>query len=206
MPASPLNTDDFGGELFQLAMSEDARPLLEKVKTFIREEVTPMAIKFHELDSTMVDEWTYTDEQLALLEGVKDKAKANGLWNFFLPDSDVGGLSNLDYAYIATELGKERLASECLNCAAPDTGNMEVLERVGYPRAERAVAQATSQRRDPFCVLHDRTRRCILRRQERSLRGATRWRRVRDQRREVLRIGSRRSSLQDPDRYGSNQP
>ncbi len=70
----------------------------------------------------MVDEWTYTDEQLALLEGVKDKAKANGLWNFFLPDSDVGGLSNLDYAYIATELGKERLASECLNCAAPIQG------------------------------------------------------------------------------------
>ncbi len=51
-----------------------------------------------------------------------------------MPDADTGeGLSNLDYAYIAVELGKNRLASECLNCSAPDTGNMEVLERVGTP-------------------------------------------------------------------------
>jgi acyl-CoA dehydrogenase len=54
------------------------------------------------------------------------------LWNFFLPDAETGeGLKNLDYAYIAAELGKAPLASESLNCSAPDTGNMEVLERVG---------------------------------------------------------------------------
>ena len=58
----------------------------------------------------------------------------SGLWNFFLPDSETGeGLSNLDYAFIANELGKNGLASETLNCSAPDTGNMEVLERVGTP-------------------------------------------------------------------------
>lgn len=52
----------------------------------------------------------------------------------FLPDAETGeGLSNLDYAYLAVELGKNRLASETLNCSAPDTGNMEVLERVGTP-------------------------------------------------------------------------
>src|SRR5205085_12307399 len=62
------------------------------------------------------------------------KAKASGLWNFFLPGSEIGrGLTNLDYAYIAAELGKQPLASETLNCSAPDTGNMEVLERVGTP-------------------------------------------------------------------------
>lgn len=154
MPVSPLNTDDFDGELFQLAMSPAARPLLEKVKTFIEQEVTPMSIKFHDLEPTMVDEWTYTDEQLALLEGVKDKAKANGLWNFFLPDSEVGGLSNLDYAYIATELGKERLASECLNCAAPDTGNMEVLERVGTPEQKEQWLKPllNGEIRSAFCM------------------------------------------------------
>jgi acyl-CoA dehydrogenase len=65
---------------------------------------------------------------------VKDKAKEQGLWNFFLPDAETGeGLKNLDYAYIAMELGKNPLASESMNCAAPDTGNMEVLERVGTP-------------------------------------------------------------------------
>jgi acyl-CoA dehydrogenase len=69
-----------------------------------------------------------------LLEGAKSKAKGAGLWNFFLPDAESGeGLKNLDYAYLAAELGKSRLASETLNCSAPDTGNMEVLERVGTP-------------------------------------------------------------------------
>jgi len=70
--------------------------------------------------------------QLDVLEVAKNKAKAEGLWNFFLPDAETGvGLNNLDYAYIAAELGKAPMASEVMNCSAPDTGNMEVLERVG---------------------------------------------------------------------------
>ena len=77
---------------------------------------------------------------------MKNKAKEQGLWNFFLPDAETGeGLSNLDYAYIAIELGKNPLASESMNCAAPDTGNMEVLERVGHARAEEGVARAAAQ-------------------------------------------------------------
>jgi acyl-CoA dehydrogenase len=60
------------------------------------------------------------------------------LWNFFLPDAETGeGLKNLDYAYIAVELGKNSIASECFNCSAPDTGNMEVLERVGTPEQKK---------------------------------------------------------------------
>jgi acyl-CoA dehydrogenase len=138
MPANPLNTDDFGGELFNLGMSEGARPLLEAVKTFIATEVEPMSVEFFKLGEDREDRWGYAPGQLELLEGVKDKAKANGLWNFFLPDAETGqGLSNLDYAYIAVELGKNPLASECLNCAAPDTGNMEVLERVGTPEQKK---------------------------------------------------------------------
>jgi len=133
MPVQPLNTDDFDGELYNLAMSKGARPLLERVKTFIAEEVEPMSVEFYKLDANKTDRWSHAPGQLELLDGVKSKAKANGLWNFFLPDSDVGGLTNLDYAYIATELGKNPLASESLNCNAPDTGNMEVLERVGTP-------------------------------------------------------------------------
>ena len=136
MPVKPLNTDDFDGELYNLAMSAEARPLLERVKTFIAAEVEPMSVEFHKLDENKPSRWEYAPGQLELLDGVKDKAKANGLWNFFLPDSDVGGLTNLDYAYIATELGKNPLASETLNCSAPDTGNMEVLERVGTPEQQ----------------------------------------------------------------------
>ena len=109
--------------MYDLRMSEGVRPLYEAVKTFIREEVQPMSEEFFKLGEQRDDRWSYAPGQLELLEGVKDKAKANGLWNFFLPDAETGeGLSNLDYAYIAIELGKNPLASECMNCAAPDTG------------------------------------------------------------------------------------
>ncbi len=134
MPANPLNTDTFGGEAVNLAMSDGARPLFDAVKTFIADEVEPMSVQFHALDEAKDDPWSFAPGQLELLDGVKAKAREKGLWNFFLPNAETGeGLSNLDYAYIAAELGKDRLASESLNCAAPDTGNMEVLERVGTP-------------------------------------------------------------------------
>jgi acyl-CoA dehydrogenase len=138
MPANPLNTDDFGGELFNLGMSDGARPLFEKVKAFTAEEIEPMSEKYFALGEGRPDRWQFAPGQLELLNGVKDKAKASGLWNFFLPDAETGeGLSNLDYAYIAFELGKNPLAPECLNCSAPDTGNMEVLERVGTPEQKK---------------------------------------------------------------------
>ncbi|HET9609853.1 MAG TPA: acyl-CoA dehydrogenase family protein [Acidimicrobiales bacterium] len=134
MPANPLNVDDFGGELYNLGMSPEARPLLDQVTAFIAEEVDPITEEFYALGADREDRWSFAPGQLELLDGVKAKAKANGLWNFFLPDAESGqGLANLDYAYIAAELGKSPLASECLNCSAPDTGNMEVLERVGTP-------------------------------------------------------------------------
>src|SRR3546814_6221774 len=69
--------------------------------------------------------WAHAPGQLELLDSAKAKARQAGLWNFFLPDSEVGGLSNLDYAYIAVELGKYPLGSESLNCSAPDTGRSE---------------------------------------------------------------------------------
>ena len=119
---------------FDLRMSEGVRPLYEAVKAFIRDEVDPITEEFHRLGANRADRWSWAPGQLELLDTVKQKAKAQGLWNFFLPNAETGeGLSNLDYAYIAAELGKNRLASECLNCSAPDTGNMEVLERVGTP-------------------------------------------------------------------------
>jgi acyl-CoA dehydrogenase len=115
-----------------LRMSEGVRPLYDAVKAFIRDEVDPITEEFHRLGHGRADRWSWAPGQLELLEGAKQKARDLGLWNFFLADAETGhGLSNLDYAYIANELGKNRLASECLNCSAPDTGNMEVLEKVG---------------------------------------------------------------------------
>ena len=125
---------DLDSDLFELAMSDKAQPLMDAVKKHIAENVEPITEEFYALEEQKTDRWSWHPRQLELLEGAKNKAKESGLWNFFLPDSDTGeGLSNLDYAYIATELGKVPLASETLNCSAPDTGNMEVLERVGTP-------------------------------------------------------------------------
>jgi acyl-CoA dehydrogenase len=125
---------DAEAELNNLAMSESAKPLMEAVKRHIAENVEPITEEFFRLGENRTDRWSWAPGQLELLETAKDKAKASGLWNFFLPESEIGrGLTNLDYAYIAVELGKSPLASESLNCSAPDTGNMEVLERVGTP-------------------------------------------------------------------------
>jgi len=125
---------DIEAELNNLAMSEEARPLLEAVKKHIAENVEPITEEYYALGEGRADRWSFAPGQLELLEGAKNKAKASGLWNFFLPNAETGqGLKNLDYAYIAAELGKNPLASETLNCSAPDTGNMEVLERCGTP-------------------------------------------------------------------------
>jgi len=121
-------------DLFDLTMSEKVQPLLDALKKHIKENVEPISEEFEALGEGRADRWSWAPGQLELLEIAKQKAKDAGLWNFFLPDADTGeGLSNLDYAYIANELGKYPLASETLNCSAPDTGNMEVLERVGTP-------------------------------------------------------------------------
>ncbi len=123
---------------FDLRMSEEVRPLYEAVMQFIRDEVDPITEEFYRLGENRQDRWSHAPGQLELLEQAKTKARAQGLWNFFLPNAETGqGLSNLDYAYIANQLGKNRLASECLNCSAPDTGNMEVLERVGTPQQKQ---------------------------------------------------------------------
>ncbi len=121
-------------DLHDLRMSEGAMPLLEHVRRFVKDTVQPMSVEFYKLGEGRADRWSYAPGQLELLEAAKDQAKKEGLWNFFLPDAETGeGLKNLDYAYIAVELGKNPLSSEVMNCAAPDTGNMEVLERVGTP-------------------------------------------------------------------------
>ena len=119
-------------DLFNLTMSEQVQPLFEAVKAHIRDNVDPHSQEYFSLDKEKTDRWSFHPRQLEILDAMKQKARDAGLWNFFLPGDEGGaGLSNLDYAYIAAELGKSPLASESMNCSAPDTGNMEVLERVG---------------------------------------------------------------------------
>lgn len=125
---------DIEADLNNLTMSAEAEPLLASVKGFIETEIQPRTPEFEEAAAEHGDRWSLSPRQERILNDLKTKAKSNGLWNFFLPDAETGeGLKNLDYAYIATELGKNPIASESLNCSAPDTGNMEVLERYGSP-------------------------------------------------------------------------
>jgi acyl-CoA dehydrogenase len=117
-----------------LGITERLRPILDEVKRFIEQEVLPLE-EAYEHEIATGDRWAFTPRQTEILEGLKAKARERGLWNFFLTGhGDEGhGLSTVEYAYIAEETGKSRLAPEVFNCSAPDTGNMEVLARYGSP-------------------------------------------------------------------------
>ena len=111
--------EDLTSDMYNLAMSEEAVPLLDAVKKHIADNVAPITEEFFRLGEGREDRWSWAPGQLELLQTAKDKAKASGLWNFFLPDAETGeGLKNLDYAYIAAELGQTPLASESLNCSS----------------------------------------------------------------------------------------
>jgi acyl-CoA dehydrogenase len=113
-----------------LPVSERARALYQQLDAFMNEHVYPNEQLFREQVSSG-DRW----QPAAISEALKARAKAAGLWNLFLPDSEYGmGLSNLEYAPMAELMGRSvRFAPEIFNCSAPDTGNMEVLVRYGSP-------------------------------------------------------------------------
>lgn len=114
-----------------LGMTERLKPIHEKVAAMVRDEIMPLDEEFL-AEVGKGDRWTYTARQTEILEGLKTKARERGLWNFWLTDSERGyGLSTVEYAYLAEEMGKAHLGAETFNCSAPDTGNMEVLERYG---------------------------------------------------------------------------
>ncbi|MBO9400530.1 acyl-CoA dehydrogenase family protein [Shimia sp. R9_3] len=114
-----------------LGMRPENEALLAQVKEMIRDEVMPLEEEYH-AEIGKEERWAYTARQAEILEGLKAKAKERGLWNFWLTDSDKGfGLSTVEYAFFAEEMGKTPLGAEVFNCSAPDTGNMEVFERYG---------------------------------------------------------------------------
>ena len=110
--------------------SDRSRELQSAVAAFVAGKIIPAEIAFHAHAADPQTRWTI----LPLLESLKAEAKAQGLWNLFLPDATHGaGLSNLDYAPIAELTGRSLFAPEVFNCSAPDTGNMEVLLHFATP-------------------------------------------------------------------------
>jgi acyl-CoA dehydrogenase len=117
-----------------LGMTTKVKPLVEKVRAMVRDEIVPLEEEYEAEIGKAGGRFVYTRRQTEILEGLKAKARERGLWNFWLTASDKGyGLTTVEYAYLAEEMGWSRLAPEAFNCAAPDTGNMEVLERYGSP-------------------------------------------------------------------------
>lgn len=108
--------------------SEKVKKLQKKLTDFMNEVVYPNEQKFYQQLNEAPTRWSIPP----ILEEMKAQAKAAGLWNLFLPESEYGaGLTNLEYAPLAEIMGRVSFASEVFNCSAPDTGNMEVLVRYG---------------------------------------------------------------------------
>ena len=123
--------------MMDLGLSEEMVEIKGKILDFVENKVEPVEGEYHE-QVDVGDRWSHTPRQDEILNGLKDVARDMGLWNFFLPESQGGaGISNLEYAHLAEIMGRSRLASEAFNCSAPDTGNMEVLERYGSEEQKR---------------------------------------------------------------------
>ena len=107
--------------------SPKVKDLQERVAAFMEQHVYPSESKYQE-HCEGPNRW----QPVSVIEELKPKARATGLWNLFLPASDRGaGLTNLEYAPLCEIMGRSPIGPEVFNCSAPDTGNMEVLERYG---------------------------------------------------------------------------
>ncbi|MEW5890307.1 MAG: acyl-CoA dehydrogenase [Pseudomonadota bacterium] len=119
------------------AYSEKTKALQQRINAFMDEYIYPSEEKFFaevEENRRKGNPWVPT----GIVEELKEKAKAQGLWNLFLPESEYGaGLTNLEYAPLCEIMGRSHIAPEVFNCSAPDTGNMEVLVRYGTPEQKK---------------------------------------------------------------------
>ncbi len=112
-------------------LSEKTKDLQQRLTAFMDEHIYPNEQRFN--DEIQRERWSPTQ----IIEELKPKARAAGLWNLFLPHDERGaGLTNLEYAPLCEIMGRSTMAPEVFNCSAPDTGNMEVLARYGTPEQQ----------------------------------------------------------------------
>jgi len=119
----------------EFAYNDKTQHALERIEAFMAEHIYPNEATYAaQMDAFGADRWQVPP----VIEELKEKARAAGLWNMFLPDSERGGgFTNLEYAPLCEVMGRVSFASEVFNCSAPDTGNMEVLERYGTDEHKR---------------------------------------------------------------------
>ena len=115
-------------------ISDRARDIQKKLLAFMDEHIYPNESTFEQQLHKAPDRW----QPLAIIEELKPKARAEGLWNLFLPESEYGaGFTNIEYAPLCEIMGRVSWAPEVFNCSAPDTGNIEVLVRYGSDAQKR---------------------------------------------------------------------
>ncbi len=114
--------------------SPKVQDLRKQVSQFMEDHVYPNEKTFEDQLNSGPDRWQIPP----IIEELKEKSKAAGLWNLFLPESEYGyGLTNLEYAPLSEIMGRVHWGSEVFNCSAPDTGNMEVISRYGTPEQQK---------------------------------------------------------------------
>jgi acyl-CoA dehydrogenase len=122
-----------------LGVTDRVRPLIEAVRTMTRDEIIPLEDEYEAEIGRSGNRFQHSPRQVEIMEGLKAKARAKGLWNFWRTGHGKGlGLTTVEYAYLAEEMGWSRLAPEVFNCSAPDTGNMEVLDKYGTEAQKKA--------------------------------------------------------------------
>ena len=185
------------------AFSPKVESLRSRLTGFMEEHVYPNEAAFRR-EIAAGDRWQPT----TVVEALKEKARAAGLWNLFLPESEYGaGLTNTEYAPLCEIMGRASgFAPEVFNCSAPDTGNMEVLVRYGTPEQKTAVARSAARRRHPLVLRDDRARCRLVGRDQHPFEHRSRRRRLRHQRAQVVDFRRRRPALPHRDLHGPEQP
>ena len=186
--------------------SPKTRDLVQRLSAFFDQHIYPNEARHHhELEAfrRAGDPW----QPVPVVEELKVIARQAGLWNMFLPHpyKGQGGISNLDYAPLCEVMGRVSWSGEVFNCSAPDTGNMETLERYATDAQKQRWLEPLARREDPLCVPDDRARGGVVGCDQYPVQHPPRGRRVRDQRSQVVQFWRRQSTVRDLHRDGQDR-
>ena len=182
--------------------SKKTKMYMEQVTDFMGKHIYAAEPVFHEQLNQGPTRWQVPP----IMEELKAKARERGLWNLFLPESERGaGLTNLEYAPLCEIMGRSPIAPEAFNCSAPDTGNMETIERYGSPEQKKEWLQPLLEGKirsafamtEPKVASSDATNIESVDHPRRRL--------LRHQRPQVVDLGHRRPALQGPHLHGQDR-